>query len=145
MKQGLFRSDWFAGLAICLIIIVLGNWGTFDNIERSAYDLGVRYSSKTPTDKVAVVAIDNESIANIGRWPWPRDIHAKMHEILAEGGAKIIGQTTFFIEPQIDPGLKRIQDMMNFYANSSLSAWSDNCRAAPASCRVTWVSWETNC
>ena len=122
MKQGLFRSDWFAGLAISLVIIALGNWGFFGNIERSAYDLGVRYSNKTPSDKIAVVAIDDESIDNIGRWPWPRDIHARMHDILEQGGARVIGQTIFFTEPQIDPGLKHIQELMSFYGNSSLSA-----------------------
>jgi serine/threonine-protein kinase len=122
MKQGFLRSDWLAGLAISLAIIVSGNWGFFDNIERSAYDLGVRYSAKSPSDKVAVVAIDDVSIANIGRWPWPRDLHAKMHDILTQGGAKVIGQTTFFIEPQIDPGLRYIQELMQFYGSSSLSA-----------------------
>ncbi|HEY9050353.1 MAG TPA: CHASE2 domain-containing protein, partial [Gammaproteobacteria bacterium] len=121
MKKGFLSSDWFAGLAISLIIIALGNWGTFDSIERSAYDLGVRSSSKTPSNKIAVIAIDDISIANLGRWPWPRDYHAEMHRILKEGGAKVIGQTTFYIEPQIDPGLKHIQNLMAFYANSSLS------------------------
>ncbi|TNF38811.1 MAG: CHASE2 domain-containing protein, partial [Gammaproteobacteria bacterium] len=121
MKKGFLSSDWFAGLAISLIVIALGNWGSFDSIERSAYDLGVRSSSKVPNDKIAVIAIDDVSIANIGRWPWPRDIHAEMHRILKQGGAKVIGQTTFYIEPQIDPGLKYIQELMAFYASSSLS------------------------
>ena len=114
MKQGLLKSDWFVGLAISCLIIILGNLGTFDSIERAAYDIGVRSSDKTPNNKVAVIAIDDVSIANIGRWPWPRNIHAEMHRILKKGGAKVVGQTTFFIEPQIDPGLKHIQDLMNF-------------------------------
>ncbi|MDH5484781.1 MAG: CHASE2 domain-containing protein [Gammaproteobacteria bacterium] len=121
MKQGFLTSDWFAGLAICTLVIVLGNLGSFDRLERGAYDLGVSYSSRTPNDKIAVIAIDDSSIANIGRWPWPRDIHAAMHNILGKSGAKIIGQTTFFIDPQIDPGLKHIQQLINFYADSSLS------------------------
>ena len=120
MKQGFFR-DWVVGLAICSIVIALGYLRMFDGLERAAYDLGVRSSSKTPSDRVAVVAIDDFSIANIGRWPWPRDIHARMHEILRQGGAKVIGQTTFFIEPQIDPGLRHIQDLLGFYRDSSLS------------------------
>ncbi len=120
--MGLLKKDWFAGLAISLIIIFLGNIGIFDSIERIAYDMGVRYSSKKPNDKIAVIAIDDSSIANIGRWPWPRDKHAQMHRLLKEGGAKIIGQTAFFIEPQIDPGLKHIHELIEFYSNSNLSA-----------------------
>jgi eukaryotic-like serine/threonine-protein kinase len=122
MKTGLLRSDWFAGLMISILIIIMGNWwGAFDNLERSAYDFGVRSSSKAPSKKVAVIAIDDVSIANIGRWPWSRDIHAQMHHILKKGGAKVIGQTTFFIDPQLDPGLKHIHDMIEFYGQSSLS------------------------
>ena len=94
--------------------------GWFDRLELSAYDFGVRSSERTPSSKVAIIAIDDESIANIGRWPWPRDIHAQMHHILKRGGAKIIGQTSFFIEPQIDPGMRYIQDILQFYGNSQL-------------------------
>jgi serine/threonine-protein kinase len=121
MKQGFLRSDWFAGVAICILIISMGNWGAFDTLERNAYDFGVRSSSKAPSNKIAVIAIDDVSIANIGRWPWPRNIHADMHYILQEGGAKIIGQTTFFIDPQLDPGLKHIHEMIGFYRKSSLA------------------------
>jgi len=121
MKKGFLRSDWLAGLAISALIIVMGNGGAFDNLERSAYDFGVRSSNKSPSQKIAVIAIDDISIANIGRWPWSRDIHADMHRILKQGGAKVIGQTTFFIEPQLDPGLKHIHDMIEFYGRSSLA------------------------
>ncbi|MCW9013971.1 MAG: serine/threonine-protein kinase [Gammaproteobacteria bacterium] len=121
MKQGFLRSDWFAGLAISLLVIFLGYIGSFDKLERAAYDYGVRSSAKVPSNKVAVISIDDVSIANIGRWPWSRDIHAEMHRILKKGGAKVIGQTTFFIDPQVDPGLKHIQNLLTYYATSSLS------------------------
>ena len=121
MKQAFWKKDWFVGLAICILIITLNKFGLFDKLERDAYDYGVASSVRSPSDKVAIIAIDNESIANIGRWPWPRDIHAQMHRILHKGGAKVIGQTTFFIEPQIDPGLRYIQQLLTFYGDSSLS------------------------
>ncbi len=121
MNQAFWKKDWLAGLAICIIIVSLGKFGLFDNLERNAYDYGVRASERVPSDKVAVIAIDDVSISNIGRWPWPRDIHAKMHRILKKGGAKVIGQTTFFLEPQIDPGLRHIQQLLAFYSSSSLS------------------------
>ncbi len=120
MKQAFWKKDWFAGLIICVVIIILTSFGTFDKLERNAYDFGVRSSERFPSEKVAVIAIDDESIANIGRWPWPRDVHAEMHRILKAGGAKVIGQTTFFIEPQIDPGMRYIQDLLLFYGNSKL-------------------------
>lgn len=121
MKQGIWKSDWFVGLIITIIFLAFINSSFIQGIERDAYDFGVQSSNRVASDKIAVIAIDDESIANIGRWPWPRDLHAQMHELLTIGGAKAIGQTVFFIEPQIDPGLKFIQELKTTFDESGLS------------------------
>ena len=56
-------------------------------------------------------AIDDQSIANIGRWPWPRDVHAKLIDQLSAAKAKTVVHTAFFFEPQVDPGLVFIRKM----------------------------------
>jgi len=129
MKQAFWKKDWFAGFAICIFIISLSNIGLFERLEHDAYDFGVRSSERLPNNKIAVIAIDDVSIANIGRWPWPRDIHAQMHRILKRGGAKVVGQTTFFIEPQIDPGMRYIQELLEFYSRSQLAQYSNKKQA----------------
>jgi len=121
MKNGIFKSDWFTGLVITLIILIFAGSDFIASMERSAYDFGVRSSSRIPNDKIAIIAIDDQSIDNIGRWPWSRDIHAEMHNILAEGGAKAVGQTVFFSEPQIDPGLQFIRELRQAFEESSLA------------------------
>jgi len=63
--------------------------GFIPGLERWAYDLGVKMTSKNPSDKVAIIAIDEQSIANIGRWPWPRDVQAKLIDKLAAAKAKV--------------------------------------------------------
>jgi CHASE2 domain-containing sensor protein len=120
MKTRVWKSDWLVGLLITLVFLVFSGSDFMQGLERSAYDFSVRSTTRIPSDKIAVVAIDDESIANIGRWPWPRDIHARMHEILTEGGAKVIGQTVFFIEPQIDPGLEFISELKTVFESSSI-------------------------
>ena len=122
MKNGVLKSDWFTGLVIILIFLIFAGSDFIASIERSAYDFGVRSSSRIPSDKIAIIAIDDQSIDNIGRWPWPRDIHAAMHDILAEGGAKAVGQTVFFSEPQLDPGLLFIRELKQAFEESSISA-----------------------
>jgi len=121
MKTRFWSSDWFAGLAITIVIVLFSGSASFQSLERSAYDWGVRSTQKTPSDKIAIIAIDDESIANIGRWPWARDLHAELIQRLSEGGAKVIGQTVFFLEPQIDPGSRYIQDLIEFVSNASFS------------------------
>src|SRR6267378_2289186 len=84
-KASFWRKDWFLGLGVSLVLLVAS--GTqlqpIEGLERFAYDWGVRASARTPSDKISVIAIDKRSIDNIGRWPWSRDIHAKMIESLA--------------------------------------------------------------
>ena len=121
MKQGVWKSDWFVGLIITLIFLAIIQSDFIQSIERDAYDFGVQSSSRTASDKIAVIAIDDESIANIGRWPWSRNIHAQMHELLTKGGAKAIGQTVFFTEPQLDPGLQFIRELKTNFDQGHIS------------------------
>ena len=114
MKERIWSKDWFAALAFALVFLVLvfGVFSdSFQSLERYAYDLGVRSRTRTPSDKIAVIAIDEESIRNLGRWPWPRNLHGAMIDLLKGGGAKAIGNTIFYFEPQEDPGLKYVNEI----------------------------------
>src|SRR6266702_6678842 len=127
-KAGFWKKDWFLGLGVLtLVLLVTGATQLIEGLERFAYDWGVRASARTPSDKVAVIAIDKRSIDNIGRWPWSREIHAKMIEGLANAKAKVIGYTVFFSEPQLDPGLAYVNKLIEAYhrlvpPNADLSA-----------------------
>ncbi len=121
MKSGVLKSDWFTGLIITFIFLTLSGSDFIASMERNAYDFGVKSSNRFASDKIAIIAIDDQSIANIGRWPWSRDIHAQMHDILAEGGAKAVGQTVFFSEPQLDPGLHFLRELRQAFEESSIS------------------------
>ena len=119
MKTRFWSSDWFAGFIITVLVVLFSGSPTFQGLERSAYDWGVRSTQKTPSDKIAIISIDDESIANIGRWPWSRDLHAELIQKLSQGGAKVIGHTVFFLEPQIDRGSRFIRDLIDFVSNAS--------------------------
>ncbi len=121
MKSHFWSSDWFAGLFISLIIIAFSNSSLLQSFERSAYDLGMQSTERYPSDKIAIIAIDDQSIANLGRWPWSRELHSDMIDILNKSGAKVIGQTVFFLEPQVDPGMTYIRNLIDFIARSSLN------------------------
>ena len=124
-KMSFWKSDWFVGLLVALAFLFGANSDLMRSLERKAYDLGVLASLRTPSDKIAVIAIDDQSIANLGRWPWPRAIHAKMVDILTEGHAKVVGYTVFFFEPQADAGLGYINKIADLMAFSSLRNTTD--------------------
>ena len=120
MNKWLFwQKDWFVGLLVALAFLFGANSDLLQSLERKAYDLAVLASSRTPSDKIAVIAIDDQSIANLGRWPWPREIHARMVNTLTAGNAKVIGYTAFFFEPQVDAGLGFIYKIAELLGNSS--------------------------
>lgn len=129
MKKAFWKSDWFAGLVIALIFLFANGSALIQSLERKAYDLGVLASSRTPSKQVAIIAIDDQSISNIGRWPWSREVHAKMTDMLSTAKVKVIGNTVFFLEPQKDAGLAHINKIADFVAHSSLSA---NVASTPA-------------
>jgi len=115
-----WKADWFTGLLVALLFLFSANSDLIQSLERKAYDWGVLASSRVPSDKIAVIAIDDQSIANLGRWPWPREIQGRMLDILAAGHAKVVGHTAFFFEPQVDTGLDYINKIGTILANSSL-------------------------
>ena len=88
-KLGFWKSDWFAAVMIALVVLLASGSNLLQSLERMAYDMGVRATGHAPSDKVAVIAIDDQSIANIGRWPWSRDVHARMIELLTQAKAKV--------------------------------------------------------
>jgi CHASE2 domain-containing sensor protein len=68
-KLDFWKADWFLGVLVTLLVLAAINTDLVQSLERKAYDLGVKAASRTPSDKVAVIAIDKQSIDNIGRWP----------------------------------------------------------------------------
>ena len=121
MKTRFWSSDWFAGLLITIVVVIFSGAAPFQSLEQAFYDWGVRSTDRSPSEKIAVIAIDDVSINNLGRWPWPRDLHAELINRLTEGGAKVIGQTIFFLEPQIDPGTLYIRELIDFFSNASFN------------------------
>jgi serine/threonine-protein kinase len=75
----------------------------------------VRATDRTPSDRIAVIAIDDASIQNIGRWPWPRDVHAKLTDVLAAGKPKVIANLVLFSEPELDRGLAYVNKLAAEY------------------------------
>ena len=115
-KTGFWKADWFFGLIVTAVMLVLANGDLVQSLERKAYDWGVQHSSREPLARVAVIAIDDASIANLGRWPWPRDLHARMTDLLAGAKAKVIVNTSLFFEPQVDAGYAYVTKLNALHA-----------------------------
>src|SRR2546421_5219545 len=109
MQSGFWKADWFLAVAVVLVFALFNSASDLlPSLENKAYDLGMQAANRAPSERIVVIASDDTSIANIGRWPWPRDVRARMTDLLAAAKAKVIGNTLFFSEAQLDPGYATI-------------------------------------
>ena len=93
--------------AAAVLAGALGLLNFFQNIELQTYDLRVAATARpsAPASKVALIAINDDSIHRmeplVGRWPWPRLVHATVIDYLAAAGAEVIGYDVLFTERDI--------------------------------------------
>jgi CHASE2 domain-containing sensor protein/predicted Ser/Thr protein kinase len=119
-REQFWRRDWFVGVLIVLAVVILDrSTDAIETLERRFYDFASTSSGRQPSDRIAVIAIDDQSIANIGRWPWQRDVHAQLIDLLSAAKAKTIVNTVFFFEPQTDRGLVFIRRIKEALAQNS--------------------------
>lgn len=121
-RSQFWRADWFVGVLVVLAVLFLhGLTDFFGTLERRYYDFASTSTSRQPSDRIAIIAIDDQSIANIGRWPWTRDVHAQLIDQLSAAKARTIAHTAFFFEPQTDRGLVFIRKMKEVLGDPSVA------------------------
>jgi PAS domain S-box-containing protein len=68
-----------------LLAFLVGELGWLAGLDARACDFALRKRRARPPDpRIAVVEIDEKSIARLGRWPWPRSTHARFLATLTE-------------------------------------------------------------
>ncbi|MDB5108745.1 MAG: adenylate cyclase, partial [Candidatus Binatus sp.] len=73
--------------------------GIFDRAELFAYDLRInRIGARPATGLVAIGAIDDKSIAELGHWPWPRSVMARLEYAFSDYKVKVVGFDVMFSE-----------------------------------------------
>jgi len=77
--------------------------------EWKTLDLRFRWRGKiVTTGEVALVAIDEKSLDELGRWPWPRVRMAQLLDALVKYEAKVVGFDIVWAEPDENSELKSL-------------------------------------
>lgn len=117
-------TNWITLIIVLLIVVIfilldIQNPSFLETLELKTLDYRFRIRGKRKTGKeVAIVAIDDESVKEIGRWPWTRERMARLVDLLVLGGAKVIGFDIIFSEPEVSDSLKTIRRLKNEYGAS---------------------------
>ncbi|MGH7838573.1 MAG: CHASE2 domain-containing protein, partial [Candidatus Binataceae bacterium] len=74
--------------------------GPLAQIEPAVTDFMVYrlHTPPRPSGNVVIAAVDDKSIALLGRFPWPRTVEARLVDTLAAAGAKVVAFDMFFSE-----------------------------------------------
>jgi adenylate cyclase len=85
----------------------------FQRLDDIIYDARLRATMpKTVDERVAIIDIDEQSLAEIGRWPWGRNKMATLvNELFDRQQIAILGFDVVFAEADDSSGLKRLRQL----------------------------------
>ena len=96
------RFEWLAlAIVVAGLVLALDRSGWLQGPNRSLQD-ALMFLQARPVDRseVVIVAIDDKSVAALGRWPWRRSFHANLIDRIDKDAPAAIGMDLLFIEPE---------------------------------------------
>ena len=91
------------GVSVVVLILFFLRIGFLENIEAKLFDAHFHLRGARPTDgAITIVAIDEKSLAAVGRWPWSRRVQAQLLEAVGKAGAKAVGLDIILSEEEKD-------------------------------------------
>ena len=91
----------FAVLSVFIVMVLYFNQNSFlESLEAKTYDLRLSNfrGSIPPVSDIAIVAIDDKSIEELGRFPWSRIQYVRLVNKLSAAGAKVLIIDALFSE-----------------------------------------------
>jgi adenylate cyclase len=101
------------GLWLAALFVGIGLWREVridplplvDDLESTILEWKFQARGKLePGGQVVLAMVDEASIRRFGRWPWPRDVFARLVTRLKEVGVRSVGFDVLFDEPDRSPG-----------------------------------------
>ncbi len=90
-----------AVLLLLLFVFVLHHFKILQPLDRIVYDTQIRLADRHPLDDIVIVGIDKQSLDEIGRWPWSRDVHASFLDKVSKANPQAVVLDILFSEPSI--------------------------------------------
>jgi CHASE2 domain-containing sensor protein/signal transduction histidine kinase len=96
--------EWWAVLLLATVaILAISSLSPPVRADNLFYDFVLRLNPPPANARVLIVAIDNKSQAELGRWPWPRETHARLVDRLSAAAPAAVGYDVLFPEPSAAP------------------------------------------
>jgi len=108
---------FYARLLLAIVVGVFSAALTYFHLvkplDRMVYDAFNEVSHMSVADDLVIVAIDENSLRELGRWPWPREKHVELLRRLSAAGVAAVAMDILFVEndsnyPEVDALLAEI-------------------------------------
>ena len=108
----IFYGRLLLALAGGLFCAALSYFNGVQALDRMVYDAFNEAVPLPPAHDIVIVAIDERSLQELGRWPWPREKHVELLRKLLEAGSAAVAIDILFAEedanyPEVDQLLAR--------------------------------------
>ena len=113
-SRGISRLGMGLGVLVTIGFAVITWFGPSAVVRLDNIALDFQFKlrgERDPGQDVVMVLVDEKSLKEVGRWPWSRDLHAKLVERIRSGGAKVIGLDIIYAEPEES---QLVQDLQNW-------------------------------
>lgn len=100
--RSLQRHIEWALLSAALLGLVGWLGTSLDRVNHIVQDAGLRWVARPTPANIVIVAIDDASIAAIGRWPWRRALHAELISRISAQQPLALGMDVLFNEEDLD-------------------------------------------
>ena len=91
------------GLVLAALALGVSASGWLARLDHFVFDLSQRLGGQPPPSGVVIVAIDQASLQELGRWPWPRGLHAELLQQICGASPKAVAMDIAFNEAGDDP------------------------------------------
>ena len=104
-------ARWTVGVTLLMCALLIWRPTFCEFFELKLYDLKFRFRGPIPAgQQVAIVAIDDDSLKTVGRWPWSRDDMARVLTRLKQAGPRVIALDIIFAEKEQTASLPGSQE-----------------------------------
>ena len=94
-------ARWIVGVTLLMCALLIWRPTFCEFFELKLYDLKFRFRGTIPPGRqVAIVAIDDNSLKAVGRWPWSREDMARLLTRLKQAGPRVIALDIIFAEKE---------------------------------------------
>lgn len=100
LQDRIFRGLLVVVIAGLALMFSFGN--ALLRIDHLIYDYMLSWQRHTASGQVVILAIDDASLQQLGRWPWSRHRHAALLDRVTAARPKAVGFDILFSEPQAD-------------------------------------------